>query len=105
MSNLDALSQTEQEPVQGLSSREMPLGIDAIATAAYAGTAVSAMPGHDHSVHSPATSRFASSDQQFPGQAAAMHHSMSRILQRRRHRARRPRSHRPVCRKIAQEVI
>ena len=41
-----------QEPVRGISRREMLLGLGAAATAAYAGAAVSAMPGHDHSKHS-----------------------------------------------------
>jgi len=41
-----------QEATTGISRREILLGIGAVATAAYAGTAVSAMPGHDHSKHS-----------------------------------------------------
>jgi Cys-rich four helix bundle protein (predicted Tat secretion target) len=43
-----------EEPVQsapGISRREILLGLGAAATAAYAGAAVSAAPGHDHSKH------------------------------------------------------
>ena len=35
----------------GISRRDILLGIGAVATATYAGAAVSAMPGHDHSKH------------------------------------------------------
>ena len=45
--------QNYQQPTSGLTRRDVLLGIGAIASAAYAGAAVSAMPGHDHSKHSP----------------------------------------------------
>lgn len=37
----------------GLTRRDVLLGMGAMASAAYAGAAISAMPGHDHSQHSP----------------------------------------------------
>ena len=37
---------------EGISRREVLLGIGAAATMAYAGSAAAAMPGHDHSKHS-----------------------------------------------------
>ena len=40
-----------QEDTPTISRREILLGIGAMATAAYAGPAISAMPGHDHSKH------------------------------------------------------
>ena len=40
-----------REPAAGISRREVLLGLGAAATMAYAGTAVSAMKGHDHSKH------------------------------------------------------
>ena len=52
MSDLETSSRTNQEATPGISRREILLGIGAVATAAYAGAAVSAMPGHDHSKHS-----------------------------------------------------
>jgi len=52
MSDSEQLIQTNQKTPQGVSRREMLLGIGALATAAYTGAAVSAMPGHDHSKHS-----------------------------------------------------
>jgi Cys-rich four helix bundle protein (predicted Tat secretion target) len=52
MSDLESLSQTNKESTSGISRREILMGIGAVATAAYAGAAVSAMPGHDHSKHS-----------------------------------------------------
>jgi len=52
MSDLESSSQTNRESTPGISRRDMLLGIGAVATAAYAGAAVSAMPGHDHSKHS-----------------------------------------------------
>ena len=52
MSDLESLSQAHKKPVPGISRREILLGMGAVATAAYAGSAVSAMPGHDHSKHS-----------------------------------------------------
>jgi len=52
MSNLGLSSQTNKESTSGISRRDILLGIGAAATVAYAGAAVSAMPGHDHSKHS-----------------------------------------------------
>ena len=40
------------EPNIGISRREMLLGVSAAAAMAYAGSAISAMPGHDHTKHS-----------------------------------------------------
>jgi Cys-rich four helix bundle protein (predicted Tat secretion target) len=45
--------QSYQQPTSGLTRRDVLLGIGAIASVAYAGAAVSAMPRHDHSKHSP----------------------------------------------------
>jgi Cys-rich four helix bundle protein (predicted Tat secretion target) len=42
-----------QKGSSGLTRRDVLLGMGAIAAAAYAGAAHSAMPGHDHSKHSP----------------------------------------------------
>ena len=44
-------SQKHQGATPGISRREMLLGIGAAATVAYAGTAFSSKPGHDHSKH------------------------------------------------------
>jgi Cys-rich four helix bundle protein (predicted Tat secretion target) len=52
MSDHESLSQTNTESASGISRRNILLGMGAVATAAYAGAAVSAMPGHDHSKHS-----------------------------------------------------
>ena len=52
MSEPKSLSQTDQESSSGMTRRKVLLGMGAAATAAYAGAAVSAMPGHDHSKHS-----------------------------------------------------
>ena len=52
MSDLESLSKTNEEPAPGISRRDILLGIGAVATATYAGAAVSAKPGHDHSKHS-----------------------------------------------------
>ena len=52
MSIPDSSSQTNYEPTLGICRRDVLLGLGAVATAAYAGAAVSAMPGHDHSKHS-----------------------------------------------------
>ena len=53
MSNRDLLSRKQDEPNPGISRRELLLGLGGAAAAmAYAGNAVSAMPGHDHSKHS-----------------------------------------------------
>ena len=52
MSNRDLLSRKQDEPGSGISRRELLLGLGGAAAAmAYAGNAVSAMPGHDHSKH------------------------------------------------------
>jgi Cys-rich four helix bundle protein (predicted Tat secretion target) len=52
MSDVEPSSQTHKESKPGISRREILLGIGAVASAACAGTAVSALPGHDHSKHS-----------------------------------------------------
>ena len=52
MSDLELSSQANREVTPGISRREVLLGIGAVATAAYTGAAVSAMPEHDHSKHS-----------------------------------------------------
>ena len=52
MSNTESSSPSNREPAAGMSRREILLGMGVLATAAYAGTAVSAMPQHDHSKHS-----------------------------------------------------
>ena len=46
-------SQKHQVTASMLTRREVLLGMGAVATAAYAGNAISAMPEHDHSKHSP----------------------------------------------------
>jgi Cys-rich four helix bundle protein (predicted Tat secretion target) len=51
MSDIESLAQAHKKPVPGISRREILLGMGAVATAAYAGSAVSAMSGHDHSKH------------------------------------------------------
>jgi len=51
MPDLKPLSQKEQNTTPGISRRELLLGIGAAASVAYAGTAFSAKPGHDHSKH------------------------------------------------------
>ncbi len=53
MSDLDPLSQQQDEPNLGISRRELLLGMGATAAMAYAGSAAAAMPGHDHSKHKP----------------------------------------------------
>lgn len=53
MPDHESSSRNHPESVRGISRREMLLGLGVAATAAYAGAAVSAMPGHDHSKHSP----------------------------------------------------
>lgn len=52
MSKLQSSSNTHQEPAGGVGRRDVLLGLGAVAAAAYAGAAASAMPGHDHSKHS-----------------------------------------------------
>jgi len=51
MMKIESSSQVNQESSAGVSRREILLGIGAAATVAYAGTASSAMQGHDHSKH------------------------------------------------------
>ena len=51
MPSIEELSKTHATLTHGISRRDILLGIGAVATAAYAGTAVSAMSGHDHSKH------------------------------------------------------
>jgi Cys-rich four helix bundle protein (predicted Tat secretion target) len=51
MPNIEASPETLGKSAPGISRRDILLGIGAVATAAYAGAAVSAMPGHDHSKH------------------------------------------------------
>ena len=43
---------TNREPASAISRRSVLQGLGAMATVAYAGAAVSAMPSHDHSKHS-----------------------------------------------------
>ena len=52
MSKQESNSQISQEPTSVITRRDVLLGLGAVATAAYAGAAVSAMPGHNHSKHS-----------------------------------------------------
>ena len=51
MPNLDLLSHEREDSDPGISRREMLLGMGAAAAMAYAGNAMSAMAGHDHSKH------------------------------------------------------
>ena len=51
MSNHEASSKARHEISSGISRRDVLLGIGAVATSAYAGAAISAAPGHDHSKH------------------------------------------------------
>lgn len=53
MSEHESHFEAVQKNSSGLTRRDVLLGIGAIASAAYAGAAVSAMPEHDHSKHSP----------------------------------------------------
>ena len=53
MTNKDALPQKNSQPERGINRREVLLAMGAAATAAYAGSATAAMPGHDHSKHKP----------------------------------------------------
>lgn len=52
MSELDTISQAEEDSSHSISRREVLLGMGAAAAMAYSGSAVSAMPEHDHSKHS-----------------------------------------------------
>jgi Cys-rich four helix bundle protein (predicted Tat secretion target) len=45
--------QSFPQPTSGLTRRDVLLGIGAVASAVYAGAAISAMPGHDHGNHAP----------------------------------------------------
>jgi len=51
MPKLDLPSHEREDVNRGISRREVLLGMGAAAAVAYAGNAVSAMPGHDHSKH------------------------------------------------------
>lgn len=51
MSDYESKSVTSNKINSGISRRNMLLGLGAMATATYAGTAASAMQGHDHSKH------------------------------------------------------
>ena len=51
MRDHDQTDQRTREEKHGLSRRDLLLGMGALAAAGYAGNAVSAMPGHDHSKH------------------------------------------------------
>jgi Cys-rich four helix bundle protein (predicted Tat secretion target) len=53
MSELDSQLKTVQKFSSGFTRRDVLLGIGALASAGYAGAAISAMPGHDHSKHAP----------------------------------------------------
>ena len=52
MPTRSSISGEHIEPNIGISRREMLLGVSAAAAMAYAGSAISAMPGHDHTKHS-----------------------------------------------------
>jgi Cys-rich four helix bundle protein (predicted Tat secretion target) len=53
MSDIESVSQENDQMKQGISRREVLLTMGAAATVAYAGSAAAAMPGHDHSKHKP----------------------------------------------------
>lgn len=53
MSETETTSMQNTEKKQALSRRDVLLAMGAAATTAYAGSAVAAMPGHDHSKHKP----------------------------------------------------
>ena len=52
MSEKEIVSVKREETADGISRRNMLLGMGAAATMAYAGSATAAMKGHDHSKHS-----------------------------------------------------
>ena len=53
MSNIKGSQQEQMETGHGVSRRDLLLGLGAAATTmAYTGSAIAAMPGHDHSKHS-----------------------------------------------------
>ena len=51
MPSLKQSFQEHEKPDSGISRRDLMLGMGAATAVAYAGNAVSAMPGHDHSKH------------------------------------------------------
>ena len=51
MSEKEIVSKTQQQAKEGISRREVLLGMGAAATMAYAGSASAAAKGHDHSKH------------------------------------------------------
>ncbi len=52
MSEKETVSEKQQQAKEGISRREVLLGMGAAATMAYAGSASAAAKGHDHSKHS-----------------------------------------------------
>ncbi len=52
MPKIKSLSSIHDESNPDINRRNMLLGVGAIASMAYTGSAISAMPGHDHSKHS-----------------------------------------------------
>lgn len=52
MQKKERLSPEHDKSIPEISRRKVLLGVGALATMTYAGNAVSAMPGHDHSKHS-----------------------------------------------------
>ena len=52
MSEHESRMEKIQKHSSGITRRDVLLGMGAMASAAYAGAAMSAMPGHDHSKHS-----------------------------------------------------
>jgi Cys-rich four helix bundle protein (predicted Tat secretion target) len=53
MSDRDPMSKTHEQAGTGINRRQVLLGMGTAAAMAYAGGAAAAMPGHDHSKHSP----------------------------------------------------
>lgn len=53
MSDKDSIALQNNTPAKGISRREVLLAMGAAATTAYAGSAVAATQGHDHSKHKP----------------------------------------------------
>ena len=53
MTDKASMIQPDSQPHGGINRRDLLLAMGAAATAAYAGSAVAAMPGHDHSKHKP----------------------------------------------------
>jgi Cys-rich four helix bundle protein (predicted Tat secretion target) len=52
MSEIKTVSEKQKKATDGISRRDILLGMSAAATMAYAGSASAAMKGHDHSKHS-----------------------------------------------------